>query len=170
MAWLLRDSGHSLLVLDGEEKGHWAAKYIVREHKALLKELNRHAYMLSLDFPGGNRCHYHGIPNRKRFCDYIEAKLDLKPVTRYFGADVSFLSRSACGVNVSVGYYKMHTPQEYLKLSEWYSMYETLYRVLSAVQPRFQTRKLVRWREYTLNSIRKLWGDFRRFLIKRKRT
>ncbi len=169
LAWLLRDSGHSLLVLDGEEKGHWAAKYIVREHKALLKELNHHAYMLALDFPGSDRCHYHAIPNRKRFCKYVEERFEVKPVTRYFGADVSFLSRSACGVNLSVGYYKVHSAQEYLKLSEWYCVYEKLYHALSAVQPQFRTRRLVRWKEYTMHSIRKTWGDFRRFLIKKKR-
>ncbi len=169
LAWLLRDTGHSLLILDGEEKGHWAAKYIVREHKALLKELNRHAYMLGLDFPGDDRCHYHGIPNRKRFCKYIEERFEVRPVSRYFGADVSFLSRSACGVNLSVGYYKVHSAQEYMKPSEWYAMYEKLCRVLSEEQPHLRTRRLVRWKEYAVQAVSKMWGDFRRFLIKKKR-
>lgn len=169
LAWLLRDSGHSLLILDGEEKGHRAAKYIVREHKALLKELNRHAYMLALDFPGADRCHYHGIPNRKRFCKYFEERFEAKPVTRYFGADVSYLSRRACGVNMSVGYYKMHSAEEYLKIPVWFSIYEKLYCVLSEEQPRFITRRLVRLKEYTMFTVRKTWGDFRRYLIKKKR-
>ena len=37
LVWALRDSGHSLLILDGEEKGKVGAKYLRKSYKVVLR-------------------------------------------------------------------------------------------------------------------------------------
>ena len=46
MVWALKDSGHSLLIVDGEEKGKKGAKFLRDKHPKLYKELNRHQFIM----------------------------------------------------------------------------------------------------------------------------
>lgn len=147
MLWLLRDSGHSLLVLDGEEHGHFGANFICHKRKKLLRELNAHAYLLQLDLWGGDACMYHGIPNRRGFCRFIEG-LGFHEENKKCGTDVSYLSESACGANISVGYYRYHRPTECLHIEQWEHVLEILRAALQNPQKRYRTRKTVRlWRK-----------------------
>ncbi len=131
MLWKLRQSGHSLLLLDGEEHGHHGAVYLRNAHPALWKELNSHSYMLQLDLWGSKFCMYHQIPNCSAFCRYIEKGLALQAIDKKGGADVSYLCRQACGANVSVGYENYHKPQEYLDVTAWQQMADALEHFLA---------------------------------------
>lgn len=144
MLWQFRNSGHSLLVLDGEEHGHFGAKYLCRAYPKLLRELNRHAYMLQLDLWGGDLCMYHSIPNSRRFCDMIEG-WGFREERRKNGTDIVYLCKRACGANLSVGYRGFHLPAETLDVRQWQQVLETLQDRLAEPQPRYRTRQLVRF-------------------------
>ena len=47
--WLLRDTGHSLLILNGEESGQQGANYLKNECPDLFKEINQHHFALQFD-------------------------------------------------------------------------------------------------------------------------
>ena len=143
MLWALRDSGHSLLVLDGEEHGHFGAKYLCSAYPKLLKELNAHAYMLQLDLWGGRRCMYHGIANSRRFCRQIAA-WGFQEERMPNGTDISYLCTTACGANLSVGYRGFHTPKETLSVSCWEAVLHRLREELQKPQKRYRTRTAVR--------------------------
>lgn len=144
LLWLLKDSGHSLLIFDGEEHGHRGAKFLSK-NRALLKTINRHRYLLALDYPKKDLCHYHQIPNSPRFRKYIEADLAKKEITTIQGTDLPHVSRRACGANLSVGYYYQHQPEEMLHIPTWYETYVRLTAFLSKEQPRFRTQTYKRF-------------------------
>ncbi len=148
MLWKLRFSGHSLLLLDGEEHGHFGALLLQKHYPALLRQLNRHRYMLQLDLWGANYCMYHKIPNSKAFCAYIESSLSLEALDRKNGTDISYLCTSACGANISVGYLKFHTPAEVLSITAWQNMFQSLQAFLEKPQPKFRTVPLKRLRKW----------------------
>ncbi len=139
LLWKLRNSGHSLLLLDGEEHGHHGAVYLRQHYPKLLKELNRHRYMMQFDLWGDHFCMYHQIPNSRKFCSYIESSLSLQALDKKSGTDVSWLCRQACGVNVSVGYENFHSPKEYLDIRAWQQMEAKLQAFLAKTQPSFRT-------------------------------
>ena len=64
MLYLLKDSGHSLLITDGEEHGQIGAKYIERAYPEVFDELNRHRYMIQLDRRGASVSRSRGAAGR----------------------------------------------------------------------------------------------------------
>lgn len=164
LLWLLKDSGHSLLILDGEEHGHFGAKLLRRSNTRLMREINRHNYMLSLDLPGKDCCHYHGILNSKDFCKYVETQLAQKVLNHKAGADVSHVAKQACGVNLSVGYYRQHSAGECMSIPAWYETYVRLCKVLSQPQPRFRTLRGKRLRAKITSLPRRAYRKLKRTL------
>lgn len=160
MLWLLRDSGHSLLILDGEEHGHFGANYLCREHKKLLRELNAHRYLLQLDLWGGRSCLYHGIPNSRRFREMIEG-MGFVEEKKNNGTDISYLAKAACGANLSVGYHRFHRADEFLSVAEWEGVLATLRTALAKPQKRYRTRCTVRLRRFTRRAASRIYHHFR---------
>lgn len=72
MVWALRNSGHSLLILDGEEKGKIGASNLKKTHKKLYREINRHRFILELDWAGAGGCLFNQVDNTQSFKDYIQ--------------------------------------------------------------------------------------------------
>ncbi|MBR4309229.1 MAG: hypothetical protein IKT58_06515 [Oscillospiraceae bacterium] len=161
LLWLLRESGHGLLLLDGEEKGHFTGKFIRQEQKDLLRELNRYAYLLALDLPGEAFCHYHNIPITKKFSQYIESAFGCRPMPRKFGSDLPYLLTNRCGANLSIGVYCMHRQEEVLDLEQWMRLYGKLLGVLQQPQSTFRSRTLVRLCRYGEQKLKLLWSRIR---------
>lgn len=143
MLWLLRNSGHSLLLLDGEERGHLGAKYLRTAYPKLLRELNHHAYMLQLDLWGGDSCMYHGILNCRRFCNMIES-WGFREERKKNGTDISYLCKRVCGANLSVGYRDFHRDTETLDVRQWQRVLAILRERLAQPQRCYHTRRLRR--------------------------
>lgn len=160
LLWLLRQSGHSLLILDGEEHGHFGANYLRREHRKLLRELNAHRYLLQLDLWGGNSCMYHGIPNSRRFCEMVES-WGFCEEKKNNGTDISYLATAACGANLSVGYHRFHRANEFLVLAEWESMLKRLRTELAKPQKRYRTRCTVRLYRFARRTASRVYHHFR---------
>ena len=117
MVWALRDSGHSLLILDGEEKGKIGANYLRKSHKKLFRELSRHRFMLELDWTGVGGCLFNQVDNTPAFKDYIQTAFT--DSRKKGGCDLQILCRDVCGANLSVGWSGCHTPKEQLDLAQW---------------------------------------------------
>lgn len=164
MLWALRHSGHSLLLTDGEEKGKIAVKYLRKKHRALFRELNRHRFMLALDWQGTGGCLYNQVDNTDAFKRYVTSILEFREDQAKGGCDLQFLCHRICGTNVGVGYHNYHRPGEYLSLSEWENTLTRLRSLLEKEQPRFRISLLRRGRTQFLRGkrflgkiLRKMW-------------
>lgn len=140
--WLLKESGHSILLTDGEERGEIGAQYLAKHNPALLKELNAHQYMAQLDLKNSGSCKYYDIPVTEEFARYIEGKTGLVNAGSKNRTDIVVLCREICGVNISVGYHREHLAQETLCLQEWREAFERVSLLAGAKDiPRFELHK-----------------------------
>ena len=138
MLWALKDSGHSLLVVDGEEHGKVGARYLRDSAPKLYKELNHHRFMLEFDWKYSGMCLYNQVDNSKVFKDYIQRVLGYTESTQGGGCDLQILCRRICGTNVGIGYNNNHRSNEYLCLEEWLKAYRDISEFLQVDQPCFK--------------------------------
>lgn len=115
MLYLLRKSGHSLLITTGEEKGMKCANYLSEEE---YKMINEHNFIIQLDKCGSEefKCYHVGS---EEFIDYIKERTGFNYIKPFSYTDVVALCKTICGVNMSVGYYNEHTPKECLVYKDW---------------------------------------------------
>ena len=137
MLWALRNSGHSLLVVDGEEKGKIGARYLRKGNKKLFRQLNKHCFMMELDWRGTGGCLYNQVENTQQFKDYIAAELGFQDDAQKGGCDLQVLCHRICGVNVGIGYHGYHRPSETLVVAEWENTYQKLRTFLQKDHPEF---------------------------------
>jgi hypothetical protein len=69
MLYLLRKSGHSILITDGEEHGRQGSHYLVNHFPELCSELNNHRFMIQLDRRNARdfKCYDVGTANFTKF-------------------------------------------------------------------------------------------------------
>ena len=134
---LLKDSGHSLLILDGEEISSKGAKNIVYNFPKLLKELNNHSYMIEIDRRNGDDYKCYDIPVTKEFTDFIEFETNYNNAGTMASTDICHLCKKICGVNLSVGYYHEHTNNEKLDILQWDNTLNLLKNMLKKPQKQY---------------------------------
>lgn len=137
MLELLKGSGHSLLLLDGEEHGQKGAVHLRKNHKKLFEELNGHAYAIQLDRRNGTDFKCYNIPVSKEFKSFIQEETGYKNDEDGSCTDIVKLCVSICGVNLSVGYYNEHHADEELVYEEWLNTLNVMRRLLEKPQRRF---------------------------------
>ncbi len=154
MLWQLRSSGHSLLLLDGEEHGKRGARYLRSTNRRLFRELNRHCFMMELDWAGTNSCLFNQVDVTGKFRRFIEAQ-HFKDSHAKGGTDLQILCRHVCGVNIGVGYHNWHSPKEHLVLSEWENTLAALQKFLDAPQKKYRTKPLIFSKNFIKRVIKK---------------
>ena len=137
MLWALKNSGHSLLITDGEEFGKFGAKYLKKSHPKLFRQINRHSYIMEFDWCGTDSCLFNQVDNTKKFKNYIETKLGVTDSKKSGGTDIQILCKRICGVNIGVGYRNYHTNNEKLIYSDWENTYIKVSEFLKGHQPKF---------------------------------
>lgn len=137
MLWALRDSGHSLLIVDGEERGKFGARFLRKKHKKLFRKLNRHRFIMELDWAGTNGCLFNQVDNSQAFKDYITSVFGFQDDHQSGGCDLQILCRNICGVNIGVGYHGYHRACETLVLEEWENTLQKLSVFLEKDHPKF---------------------------------
>ena len=143
LLWLFRQSGHNILITDGEEIGCVGAKYLQANHYAVLDKINESNFILEFDRRHGNDYKCYDIPVTKNFKRYIEEEFcGYMDAGITASTDIRFLARNICAANISVGYYNEHTPNEYLVIDEWLNTYNLAGRLLSADTKRFPTETI----------------------------
>lgn len=117
MLWKLRNSGHSILVTRGEERGCKAAHALI-EHPEWEKVVNEHQFSIEFDRMGEFDLAFYDVATDK-FKDWVEK--NMPKYKRIYGVytDICILCKKICGVNFSVGYYGQHSKEEYLIEKEW---------------------------------------------------
>lgn len=140
MLWLLRNSGHSLLILDGEEHGQVGARYLREKAPRLFEELNNHTFMIELDRRGSCNYKCYDLPVTDEFVRFIEDKTGYKYVDGKGKTDIGVLCEKICGVNLSVGYYDEHKSTEKLCYDEWINTYNIVKRILEEPLKRFELK------------------------------
>lgn len=139
MLWALRDCGHTILLVNGEEKGKHGAHFLRQSNPHLFRFLNRHQFMLELDWKGTGTALFNQVDNTKGFQQYIAQTLGFQDAQRPGGCDLEVLCHRICGANIGVGYHNWHRPEEYLNVSEWENTLSCLSRFLRLDHPRFGT-------------------------------
>ena len=135
--YLLLSSGHSVLVLDGEEHGQIGAHYLKDSCPNIFAELNEHQYIIQLDRRGAREYKCYNIPVSEEFREFIEKEFSYEDAGMKARTDIVVLCDKICGVNLSVGYYHEHTPQEKICYEEWLHTYEVLEAILKKKQKRY---------------------------------
>jgi len=142
MLWLLKDSGHSLLVTDGEERSLQGSKWLMEKNLDIADRINLvHQFMIQLDRRNGKdfKCYNVGTD---AFRNFIAEKTGYKDAGTSSYSDISTLCKSICGVNFSVGYYKEHTNFETLNLQEWLNTLRVVKELLTCERlPKFQLNR-----------------------------
>ena len=131
MLWLLRNTGHGLLVTDGEEYGGIGARFLCTAFPEIHDAINRdHQFMIEIDRRGKNdfKCYDVGTPE---FRAYVSRKTGFSEPDRSSFTDIVSLCRDICGVNLSCGYYEQHTESEHIVKMEWHHTLRMLRRWLA---------------------------------------
>ena len=132
MLWLFKDSGHNLLVFDGEECGQKGARYLVTNFPDILKEIQQSSFMIEFDRRGANDYKVYSIPVTKEFVDYIENETGYTEPDKRSVTDICVLcTDGCCGVNLSVSYYNEHLPSEEIIVNGWLHNYEVMQKMLA---------------------------------------
>lgn len=141
MLWLLRKSGHSLLILDGEEHGQIGANFLKDTDPGLMDEINGHAFMLQLDRRNSSDYRVYDLPVSAEFKKYIETETSFVLAEGKGRTDIIPLCRDICAVNLSVGYYNEHTPDEYVVIDEWKHTLELVRKMLAKDLKRYPVKQ-----------------------------
>ena len=141
MLWLLRNSGHSLLLTDGEEHGQIGAHHLMTEYPEIAGELNDHRYMIQLDRRNETDYKTYALPVSRKFLKHIEKKTAFRNAGKNSRTDIVALCTRICGINLSVGYFDEHCPTEYLHYNGWLNTCQAVQRMLENEQPLFLMKK-----------------------------
>lgn len=141
--WALRDIGHGILITDGEECGCLGAEDIMVRQPEFHDELQHHyQFMVEFDRKGGGEYKCYNV-GTEAFRGYIEAMTGFHEPDRRSRTDITILARDICGVNLSCGYMKQHTNNEYIVKRDWLDTLHVDEKWLSAKDlPRFEQKAL----------------------------
>lgn len=117
--WLLKDSGHSLLITNGEEHGRKGSKWLMEKNGDIARRINNeHQFMMQLDRRNGAdfKCYNVGTD---AFREYVEDKTGFEEPNTSSFTDIVTLCENIPGVNLSIGYYDEHSEEETLNVEEW---------------------------------------------------
>ena len=148
IVWLLRDLGHSLLIVDGEESGRQGSTWLMDANPDIRNEINdKHNFVIEFDRRNGRdyKCYDVGTPE---FRKYIEAMTGYTESDRHSYTDIGTLCRKIPGANLSVGYRNEHTKQEYLVVKEWQHTLDLSRQWLAGLGlPKFALPRKREWEE-----------------------
>jgi len=136
--YLLKNSGHSLLILDGEEHGQLGAHFLQDNYPEIFEEINQHQYALQFDRQGNSDFKCYDIPVCSEFKQHIKSTLNLRDAGKKSRTDIVVLCKNMCGANLSVGYYDEHTSCERLCYKDWLKIYQKTAKMLKNKQKRYE--------------------------------
>lgn len=130
MLWIFKDSGHSLLITDGEEHGRIGSNWLISENKDIADSINQnHQFLIQLDRRNRTdfKCYDVGTDE---FRNFIEEHTGYLEPDRHSFTDICTLCKKICGVNFSIGYYNEHSKNETLNIQEWLNTLNVVRKLL----------------------------------------
>jgi len=147
MLWLLRNSGHNVLIVNGEESSHIDSErkgsyFLIEDYPEIAKEIQESSFMLEFDRRKGNAYTCYHLPVSENFIKYIESELNLVADGSGWTDIIALSSKTiadncCCAANISVAYYHAHRNDEYLVIAEWHKAFEKYKAFLEKQQRRF---------------------------------
>lgn len=134
--WLLRDSGHNLLITNGEERGQIGAHYLMDSCPDIVEAINASSFLIQFDRRNRDDYKFYDLPVSLKFKEYIKEKTKYKDAGSGSSTDIATLCNPdfggcVCGVNLSIGYRYEHTEDETLNINDWFSTYNKAKAMLS---------------------------------------
>jgi len=140
--YLLKDLGHSILITNGEEHGQKGSNWLMSNNIDLAEKINhKHQFVVQLDRKNGTdfKCYSVGTDE---FRKYVAETTGYTEPERQSRTDIVRICRDICGVNLSIGYYHAHSPDEFLILPEWENTLNICRKWLSQKNlPRFELKR-----------------------------
>ncbi len=135
--WALKDSGHSILITDGEESCRIGSHWLMEYNEDIANIINQHQFMIQFDRRNNSdfKCYNVGTDEFRKF---IAEKTNYSEPDRSSYTDITILCRDICGVNLSVGYYNEHSPEESINFNEWLNTLNMTRRLLEEDLPKFK--------------------------------
>ncbi|NLO18505.1 MAG: Zn-dependent exopeptidase M28 [Ignavibacteria bacterium] len=135
--WALKDSGHSILLTDGEEHGRIGSSWLMEQNPDIANIINQHQFMIQFDRRNGTdyKCYDVGTDEFRAF---IEKRTKYSEPNRSSFTDICTLCEDICGANFSVGYYNEHHHDESIKISEWLHTLNIARDLLASELPKFE--------------------------------
>ena len=137
--WALKDSGHSILLTDGEEHGRIGSHWLMEQNPDIANIINQHQFIIEFDRRNSNdfKCYDVGTDEFRAF---INEKTNYEEPNRESYTDICTLCKDICGVNLSVGYYNEHTNNESINFNEWLHTLNVARKLLDEDLPKFERR------------------------------
>jgi len=148
--WLLKDMGHSLLIVDGEERGMVGSSWLVNHNEDIAEKINNeHSFVVQFDRKGSSDFKCYSVGSDE-FREYLKTETLYSEPERFSFTDICTLCYKVVGVNLSVGYYNEHTSREILVIKEWINTLNMVRNWLSKPNlPRFEiNNKEENWNMY----------------------
>ena len=143
MLYLLKNSGHSILILDGEEHGQLGSHYLKDNYPEIFEEINNHQYALQFDRRNKKDFKCYNIHVTDDFKKHIKKETGFKDAGTKSKTDIVVLCEKICGANLSIGYYDEHTAFERLKFKEWLRTYKIVENMLEQKQEKFKSTRTI---------------------------
>lgn len=158
MLWTFRNSGHSILITRGEEKGLVGAKAATREIGDLLSE---HQFAIEVDRKGDQEMVWYECATDP-FKDHIRQFAKGWDEDRGTSTDIAHICPEVgiCGVNFAAGYLYEHRTEELFFIDAWERTRNVVSKLLRMDQPRFVLPKKA-WRgaSWTIHGTNKSTGS-----------
>jgi len=142
IVYLLKDLGHSILIVNGEEEYTLGARNIVENYSDIFNELNStHQYMLEFDKGGYGVFETYNLKVSNDFVRFLERKTQYEKGNSILFTDICTLSRDICAANISIGYDYAHTQSEFLRYEYWEKTLNIFRDLLNGKQRKFLNEK-----------------------------
>lgn len=140
MLWILKDSGHSLLITDGEEHGQIGSNWLVDANPNIVEKIEKHNFMIQLDRRQAKNFKCYSNCGTDEFRYFISNLTNYSEPDKKSKTDICALCDkiNICGVNLSIGYYNEHTYKEKLNIQEWLNTLNLLEKILKNNLPQFK--------------------------------
>ena len=162
MLWLLRESGHNILVCNGEEPGNSKGSYfLIEKHPEIAKEIQESSFMLEFDRKNANDFICYHLSVSKEFKQYLTKEADLQEDKSGGWTDIIALSSKTiakdccCAANVSVGYYSAHSYGEHLVIDQWLNAFRKYKALLEKPLKRFPTPSTAKCKNFLSDLFRR---------------
>lgn len=162
MLELLKNTGHSLLICNQEEKGCIASKALAKDD-IWSKILNDHQFAIEFDRCNNNDMAFYEVGSDE-FKDWCEANFHGYKRVHGSVTDIcqicdpdneEVVPNPMCGMNISIGYYRQHSSNEYLNIDEFITTLETVQKVLTQENiPAFRYDRNEKYNHYNLHNYR----------------
>lgn len=136
MLWLLRETGHSLLICDVEEIGGVGARSAA---ESLADEIAKHQFAIEIDRAGDQEMVFYNV-STPEFEQYMQERTGFRIGTGSY-TDIKDVCRAGniCGVNLAAGYLFQHTDKEMFFFDFWLRTFQAVLEIAVLEDlPRFE--------------------------------